>query len=104
MPRLLFYKTRKNANSLAALVGPVVRMDHEPLPLDHFLSFALGENLLAPIELGRGCPFACRFCHVPSLQGRRMRHRSVESVLEHVGHALERGRVRTWFVTSDAFA
>lgn len=81
-----------------------IRMDHDPLPLDHFMSFALGENLLAPIELGRGCPFACRFCHVPSLQGRRMRHRSVASVLEHVEHALARGRVRTWFVTSDAFA
>lgn len=83
---------------------PVLRPDHAPLPLDAFLSFALFENLLAPIELGRGCPFACRFCHVPGLQGRRMRHRSVESVLEHVEHALARGRVRTWFVTSDAFA
>ena len=83
---------------------PTIRPDHEPLPLDQFLSFALDENLLAPIELGRGCPFACRFCHVPQLQGRRMRHRSVESVIEHVEHALSRGRVRTWFVTSDAFA
>lgn len=83
---------------------PVLRPDHAPLTLDAFLSFALDENLLAPIELGRGCPFACRFCHVPSLQGRRMRHRSVESVIEHVEHALARGRVRTWFVTSDAFA
>jgi B12-binding domain/radical SAM domain protein len=82
----------------------VIRPEHPPLPLDRFLSFAPAHNLLAPIELSRGCPFACKFCNVPAIQGRRMRHRSVESVLAHVEIALARGRVRTWFVTSDAFA
>lgn len=85
-------------------VAPRIKPDHAPLNLDAFLSFAPAHGFLAPIELGRGCPFACKFCHVPSLQGRRMRHRSVESVLEHVRMAVARGRVRTWFVTSDAFA
>jgi hypothetical protein len=32
-----------------------------------------------------------------------MRHRAVESVREHRRISRERGRGRTWFVTSDAF-
>lgn len=82
----------------------IIKPDHGPLDLDQFLSFAPEQNMLAPIELGRGCPFTCKFCHIPFIQGRKMRHRSVESVLEHVRIALKRGRIRTWFITSDAFA
>jgi len=87
------------------LSGPaIIRGGHPPVDLDRFPSFAAQHNLLAPIELSRGCPFACKFCHIPFIQGRRMRHRSVESVLDHVRLSRERGRVRTWFVSSDAFA
>ncbi|MBI4863040.1 MAG: TIGR04013 family B12-binding domain/radical SAM domain-containing protein, partial [Candidatus Riflebacteria bacterium] len=82
----------------------IVRPPRPPPCMDHFPSFGPAHGLLAPIELSRGCPYSCKFCHVPFVQGRRMHHRSVESVREHVRIARARGRVRTWFVTSDAFA
>ncbi len=45
-----------------------------------------GKNYL-PIDFvqtSRGCPVGCDFCSVPQLTGRRMRHRSVEMLIEEM--------------------
>lgn len=41
-----------------------------------------------PIEITRGCPYGCAFCQTGSLCGRRVRHRSLESIRE----VMERAR------------
>lgn len=33
-----------------------------------------------PIEITRGCPYGCSFCQTGNLMGRRVRHRSVETI------------------------
>lgn len=37
-----------------------------------------------PIVTTRGCPYPCIYCNTPSLSGRKLRHRSVEHVLEEL--------------------
>jgi radical SAM superfamily enzyme YgiQ (UPF0313 family) len=41
-------------------------------------------GLHPPIEISRGCPFGCKYCQVSYLFGRKMRHRSIECILEIV--------------------
>ncbi|TFG97118.1 TIGR04013 family B12-binding domain/radical SAM domain-containing protein [Candidatus Thorarchaeota archaeon] len=65
--------------------------------------FALGMNILGPIEVTRGCPFQCKFCSTPFLTGRRVRHRSVESISNWLKLAVEKsGFERTWFLSPNA--
>lgn len=40
--------------------------------------------LLAPVQTSRGCPFDCEFCSVPMFNGRALRKRPVEEVLEDI--------------------
>ena len=76
---------------------------HAPLPqaepryIDHF-----GARW-ATIDSSRGCPFGCTFCTVINIQGRKMRCRSAEAVLETVRNNYEKG-VANFFFTDDNFA
>jgi len=65
--------------------------------------FALGMNILGPIEVTRGCPFQCKFCSTPFLTGGTVRHRSVEAIEEWLRLAVEKsGFKRTWFLSPNA--
>jgi B12-binding domain/radical SAM domain protein len=46
--------------------------------LDDYPPF--NQNLRAPIEISRGCPYNCKYCQTPRLFGTKMRHRSVEAI------------------------
>jgi B12-binding domain/radical SAM domain protein len=48
------------------------------IQLDDFPPFL--KNLKSPIEISRGCPYGCKYCQTPRLFGRKMRHRSVDSI------------------------
>jgi B12-binding domain/radical SAM domain protein len=75
---------------------PIVNLDKCP-------PFALGMNILGPIEVTRGCPFQCKFCSTPFLTGGRVRHRSVETITEWLKLAVEKsGFERTWFLSPNA--
>ncbi|MFX1543863.1 MAG: TIGR04013 family B12-binding domain/radical SAM domain-containing protein [Promethearchaeota archaeon] len=73
--------------------------------LDEYPPFALGMNILGPVEVTRGCPFACKFCCTPFLSGGGVRHRSVESVVYWLEQAVKRrGFRRTWFLSPNALS
>ncbi len=57
----------------------------------------------APLDTSRGCPFNCSFCTVINVQGRKMRHRSPESILNAVRANYEAG-YRAYFFTDDNMA
>ena len=73
--------------------------------LDKYPPFALGKNIVGPIEVTRGCPFQCKFCCTPFLTGCKVRHRSVASITKWLALAVERsGFSRTWFLSPNALS
>lgn len=57
----------------------------------------------APFDCGRGCPFACSFCTIINVQGRKSRYRDADDVERLVRENLSRG-VRRFFITDDNLA
>jgi B12-binding domain/radical SAM domain protein len=51
-----------------------------PVDLDAFPAGAPGAGRAGPIEITRGCVWACRFCQTPFQFRARFRHRSLEAV------------------------
>lgn len=90
----------------------VVTQESEDIPkpsmlprvtLDNYPPFAIDLNIVGPVEVTRGCPFACKFCCTPFLTGGQVRHRSVDSVVSWLKRAVEkRGFRRTWFLSPNA--
>ncbi len=72
--------------------------------LDNFPPFAERFGLFSSIEITRGCPWACHFCHTTFLFGGRMRHRSIESIVKWAEVSKRKNRPEIRFVTPDAFA
>jgi len=51
-----------------------------PADLDRTFSFSPQRGMFGPIEITRGCAFACRFCQTSHIFGAGLRHRSVEKI------------------------
>lgn len=98
----------KDPTSIMGIVGP--DSDSIPVPrntgyvaLDDYPPFAIGLNVVGPVEVTRGCPFKCKFCATPFLSGGIVRHRGVDSVGYWLEQAVEqRGFERTWFLSPNA--
>ncbi len=79
--------------------------DLPKVELDEYPPFALDMNVLGPVEVTRGCPFACKFCCTPFLTSKGVRHRSVDSVVGWLNRAVQqRGFRRTWFMSPNALS
>ncbi|MDD5629950.1 MAG: TIGR04013 family B12-binding domain/radical SAM domain-containing protein [Elusimicrobia bacterium] len=75
-----------------------------PADLDRLPPFSPGRRVFGPIEITRGCPFACGFCQTSALFGRRPRHRSPEVVAHYAGLLASRGMFDLRVVTPNAFS
>jgi radical SAM superfamily enzyme YgiQ (UPF0313 family) len=54
-------------------------------------------------DAGRGCPFACSFCTIINVQGRKSRRRSPEDIERIIRANVEQG-LHSFFITDDNFA
>ncbi|RJP81830.1 MAG: radical SAM protein [Candidatus Zixiibacteriota bacterium] len=61
-------------------------LDRYPFP-DFGLITSPHPLSIRPLQTSRGCPFPCNFCSVTRMFGRKVRFRSVESVLEELRRA-----------------
>jgi B12-binding domain/radical SAM domain protein len=61
--------------------------------LNDFFSFSPSRGMFGPIEMTRGCPFACSYCQTSHLAGASLRHRSVEKIISQA-EALRSGNRR----------
>ena len=85
--------------------GVLVRTATPPRhPLDAFPPFAARWRRYNPIEITRGCIYACRFCQTPYAFKATFRHRSVESVADAVTHMRTRGMRYVRFLTPTALS
>lgn len=79
-----------------------------PLPpriaLDDYPPFAPTHARYGPIEITRGCVYACRFCQTPYFAGASFRHRSVDNVRQWVRFLVTRGFRDFRFLTPTALS
>lgn len=70
-------------------------------PPDYFRGFF---TKMFTFDSGRGCPFACKFCSIINVQGRTMRHRDPQQVVDMIKALSERDGQAGFFITDDNFA
>jgi radical SAM superfamily enzyme YgiQ (UPF0313 family) len=91
--------------SFAQDLQNLVDIGSAPLPrisqktMRHFAKPSFGTA-----DTSRGCPFACSFCTIINVQGRKMRERSPESIAELLRRNYREHGVSFYFFTDDNFA
>jgi B12-binding domain/radical SAM domain protein len=59
----------------------VVHPPANPVGVEAFPSFSPKRGMFGPIEITRGCPFACSFCQTSHIFGVQPRHRTVTQIV-----------------------
>jgi B12-binding domain/radical SAM domain protein len=59
-----------------------IQFSNKPADIDAFYSISPKRGMFGPIEITRGCAFACRFCQTSHIFGTRLRHRSIEKIVQ----------------------
>src|SRR5262245_16403042 len=91
--------------SFAQDLQNLVDIDEAPLPrtssktMRHF-----AYSSFATADTSRGCPFACTFCTIINVQGRKMRERSPESIAAMMRRNYLDHGLSFYFFTDDNFA
>jgi radical SAM superfamily enzyme YgiQ (UPF0313 family) len=99
------YGRLKPIYSFAQDLQSLVDIGNAPLPkaspktMEHFAHPAWGTA-----DTSRGCPFACTFCTIINVQGRKMRERSPESIAAMIRHNYLTSGISFYFFTDDNFA
>ena len=55
------------------------------------------------VSTTRGCPFPCTYCNAPNLSGKKLRHRSVEGVIEELRMLMTRYGAKRFSIIDDEF-
>jgi radical SAM superfamily enzyme YgiQ (UPF0313 family) len=77
-----------------ARVSPIQSPDRGLFQTKRYLE----EGGMGNIQTKRGCPFSCIYCTYPLLEGKRIRLRETEEVVEEVCHLAEEGVDYIYFV------
>jgi len=91
------FGTVRNANA-----SVIQDLDALPLPAFH-LTGELANATSAPLELGRGCPFACTFCSTNDFFRRKFRLRSPPRVLADMRAIASAWGIRAFDLVHDMF-
>jgi B12-binding domain/radical SAM domain protein len=75
-----------------------------PIILDDYPPFPYWRLTFNPVEITRGCPYACKYCQVSYMHGRTMRHRSIDTVREYASIMVKYGLRHLRFISPDSLA
>ncbi|HSB81750.1 MAG TPA: radical SAM protein [Candidatus Methylomirabilis sp.] len=95
----------KRIYSFAQDLKSLVDIEKAPLPvmspttMKHFARSSFGT-----VETSRGCPFTCSFCSIINVQGRTMRERSPEWIVDLIRRNYRKHGIDFYFFTDDNFA
>ncbi|NPA39105.1 MAG: TIGR04013 family B12-binding domain/radical SAM domain-containing protein [Thermodesulfobacteria bacterium] len=72
--------------------------------LDEYPPLSFKYDRIGPIEITRGCPYGCFYCQTTRIFGAKVRHRSLEVILECVEKMVKRNLKDMRFITPNAFS
>jgi len=104
----LAYKSKNNEIVITEKREFITDLDALPFPAwDHvdLSKYRLplsGKNFVI-VNTARGCPFQCSFCTTKAYYGRRLRLRSVSSLIEEIKLSINRYKIRDIFFWGDTF-
>ncbi len=91
--------------SFAQDLQNLVDIEKAPLPIvSHKTMRHFARPGFGTADTSRGCPFACSFCTIINVQGRKMRERSPESIAEMIRRNYRANGISFYFFTDDNFA
>ena len=111
LPELL--KTIAAGGDLAGVAGLAIRGSsgrtrftgrRPPVNLDAYPPFPLRRRRAGPIEITRGCPFACGYCQTSHLLGTLPRHRSIETIARYAAAMRQKSVCDVRVITPNAFS
>lgn len=70
---------------------------HSPPPKWDSITSQMKNYLAGSVQTTRGCPFACEFCDIAYLYGRKSRHKPIDTILEEVSTLKRLGMDRIFF-------
>lgn len=79
------------------------RLDEFPLPDDDFLRACVGDDLgmWLPVQSRRGCAMDCSYCSTATIEGRSVRKRSPEAVIDWIARQATAGFGSFYFVDNN---
>jgi len=81
-----------------------ILFSNEKINLNDYLSFSKKYLKFGPIEITRGCPYACKFCQTSFLFGCQPRHRDIPKIIEQVKEMAKIGLDDIRFITPNAMS
>ena len=111
LPELL--KTIAAGGDLAGVPGLAIRGSsgrtrftgrRPPVDLNAYPPFPLRRRRAGPIEITRGCPFACGYCQTSHLLGTLPRHRSVETIARYAAAMRQKSACDVRVISPNAFS
>ncbi len=100
LPGITFRRGGQVVRGPAAL--PIADLDALPMPAFDLLAH-YRPNRVVPLELGRGCPFACNFCSTNDFFRRRFRLKSPGKVIEEMRFCHDRYGISHFELIHDMF-
>ncbi|HEY4612870.1 MAG TPA: radical SAM protein [Bacteroidota bacterium] len=104
LPTIVKDVLRGEAKPLYNYLHPLPDITDIPLPRLTKRDFRRFASAYGTIESGRGCVFTCDFCTIINVQGRTMRHRNPQQVIEFVRQSYREAGTTHCFFTDDNLA
>jgi B12-binding domain/radical SAM domain protein len=89
-------------NYLGNTIIKGIYKNNQKVSLDDFDAYPKKTFMFGAIEIMRGCQYRCKYCQTPSLFPGRLRHRSIENILENITYSFKRGKKDYRFISPDA--
>jgi B12-binding domain/radical SAM domain protein len=58
-----------------------LQVSPDSVDIDSFVSISPKRGMFGPIEITRGCAFACNYCQTSQIFGTKLRHRSIDNIV-----------------------
>jgi B12-binding domain/radical SAM domain protein len=84
--------------------GIVVQPRFQAVDLDAYFSFSPKRGMFGPIEMTRGCSFACRYCQTSYIFGASLRHRSIDNIVRQAAALRSVNRKVVRLLSPNAFS